>query len=332
MIDKRRIEDCLFGGAVGDALGAAVEFISYKEIVDKYGAEGITEMDSAYGEKGCITDDTQLTLFTAYAISQPFETLGDLIANVRKEYINWLFTQNIRYVPTATYSGLLLFEELWGDKGAGETCLRSFEYLQKTGATFPEPNDRKGCGALMRSAPFGLMFQPEDAFKYAKYCANLSHNHIDGVASAAAFAYLISLLVDEVSLTDALDQTIDYLQDQVGECDTAFYLRHARNFAKYDSQFDFKRYDLLGQGWTAEETLAISVYCALTAPDFRTGVLNAVNHDGDSDSTGAIAGNILGLKFGTSAIPERWLEDLSTRKVVQWTCDTLYASQKEVQQ
>jgi ADP-ribosyl-[dinitrogen reductase] hydrolase len=61
----------------------------------------------------------------------------------------------------------------------------------------------------------------------------------------------------------------------------------------------------LGEGWVAEEALAISVYCALVARDFRQGVVMAVNHDGDSDSTGAITGNLLGALHGVDAIPAR---------------------------
>ncbi len=68
----------------------------------------------------------------------------------------------------------------------------------------------------------------------------------------------------------------------------------------------------------AEEALAVAVYCALTAEDaFARGVLLAVNHGGDSDSTGAIAGNLLGARLGAGAIPARWLDGLELREVVE---------------
>jgi len=82
----------------------------------------------------------------------------------------------------------------------------------------------------------------------------------------------------------------------------------------------------LGEGWVAEEALAISVYCALVADSFEQAVVMAVNHDGDSDSTGAITGNILGAMQGTRVIPERWLEPLELCGVIEamasdlWTC------------
>ena len=80
----------------------------------------------------------------------------------------------------------------------------------------------------------------------------------------------------------------------------------------------------LGQGWVAEEALAISIYCALVAEGFQDGVIMAVNHDGDSDSTGAITGNILGTMHGTQAIPLSWLEPLELREVITQIADDLY--------
>jgi len=61
---------CLLGGAVGDALGAPVEFHSIRQIHDKYGSAGITDYYAAYGRRGAITDDTQMTLFTAENAAQ----------------------------------------------------------------------------------------------------------------------------------------------------------------------------------------------------------------------------------------------------------------------
>lgn len=80
-----------------------------------------------------------------------------------------------------------------------------------------------------------------------------------------------------------------------------------------------------GQGWIAEEALAISIYCSLVAQDFRHGVLMAVNHDGDSDSTGAITGNLLGATLGVKSMPEEWLAPLELRAVISEFAEDLYA-------
>jgi ADP-ribosyl-[dinitrogen reductase] hydrolase len=80
----------------------------------------------------------------------------------------------------------------------------------------------------------------------------------------------------------------------------------------------------LGQGWVGEEALAIALFCALTADDFASSVILAVNHDGDSDSTGAITGNILGALLGESAISAAWLDQLELRAEIATLADDLY--------
>jgi ADP-ribosyl-[dinitrogen reductase] hydrolase len=59
------IAGCLLGRAVGDALGAPIEFLRLSEIRERFGLAGLTDYAPAYGKLGAITDDTQMTLFTA---------------------------------------------------------------------------------------------------------------------------------------------------------------------------------------------------------------------------------------------------------------------------
>ena len=64
----------------------------------------------------------------------------------------------------------------------------------------------------------------------------------------------------------------------------------------------------------------------MVAADLRAGVILAVNHDGDSDSTGAIAGNLLGALYGVQAIPAEWLTPLELREVIDAVAHDLYAT------
>lgn len=85
----------------------------------------------------------------------------------------------------------------------------------------------------------------------------------------------------------------------------------------------------LGGGRVGGETLAISLYCAFAAEgDFTRGVRLAVNHSGDSDSTGAIAGNILGTISGAGGLPHEWLSQLELREVPKLMCSKLLARGK----
>lgn len=81
----------------------------------------------------------------------------------------------------------------------------------------------------------------------------------------------------------------------------------------------------IGQGWVAEETLAIAVYCSIKyQDDFTRAVTASVNHDGDSDSTGAVTGNIMGAYLGIRKIPQKYIEPLELKEVIEEIAVDLY--------
>lgn len=81
---------------------------------------------------------------------------------------------------------------------------------------------------------------------------------------------------------------------------------------------------MLGQGWVGEETLAIAVYCSLKyTNDFTKALRLAVNHSGDSDSTGAVCGNILGAYLGVQSIPEQWINQVELSDLIIKLADKL---------
>ncbi|MBR4743153.1 MAG: ADP-ribosylglycohydrolase family protein, partial [Oscillospiraceae bacterium] len=81
----------------------------------------------------------------------------------------------------------------------------------------------------------------------------------------------------------------------------------------------------IGEGWVGDEALAIAIYCVLKHPDsFEDAIVAAVNHGGDSDSTGAIAGNIMGASLGLKSIPDKYLRNLELREVILEIADDLH--------
>jgi len=81
----------------------------------------------------------------------------------------------------------------------------------------------------------------------------------------------------------------------------------------------------LGQGWVAEEALSIALYSSLLfEDDFENGILFSVNHSGDSDSTGSITGNILGLINGIKTIPSGWIDNLRDNWIVKQVGEDLH--------
>lgn len=329
---------CLLGGAVGDALGAAVEFLTLTDIRTAFGPEGVRGYAPAYGRLGTITDDTQMTLFTAEGLlrGQPrYRETGDLaslVAAIHHAYLRWLRTQGYRperTVAVAADGWLYGWRPLHRRRAPGRTCVSALRRGTALGEPALADNDSKGCGAVMRAAPVGL-FAPalgDDVAVFALGARSgaLTHGHPSGFLSAGHLAVTVAALERGLGLAaalDAADATLAGHRD-AGELQAA--LAAARRLAEAGPPSP-EALETLGGGWVGEEALAIAVCCALTAEDFAAGVLRAVNHSGDSDSTGAIAGNLLGAMLGEAAIPAHWLERLELRQEIGQVADDLAAA------
>ncbi len=93
----------------------------------------------------------------------------------------------------------------------------------------------------------------------------------------------------------------------------------------YEDIPDYEAIAQIGEGWVAEETLAIAVYCCAKHFDnFEKALVASVNHGGDSDSTGAVTGNILGAAVGYDAIPTHFKNNLELHDVILHVADDLW--------
>src|SRR6267378_3743842 len=162
---QSRFRGCLLGGAVGDALGAPIEFLDLDEIVRAYGEQGIRDYAPAYGKLGAITDDTQMTLFTAEAMLSAHAAAAlqshepDFFRAAAASYARWLMTQeNSRLLSagSAKVSWLLQQKKLFSRRAPGTTCLSALH--SSRGKVTRAANDSKGCGGVMRIAPVGMYF------------------------------------------------------------------------------------------------------------------------------------------------------------------------------
>jgi ADP-ribosylglycohydrolase len=181
----------------------------------------------------------------------------------------------------------------------------------------------------MRVAPVGLMswrhgHSPQRAFDLAADLAGLTHGHATGVLASGALAVLVHGVVGGSPLTAALDAAKACLREKNAHQETLHALERAEELAAANAPPE-EAIPALGRGWVAEEALGISVYCALVAQNLERGLIMAVNHDGDSDSTGAITGNLLGAMHGVEAIPQHWLERLELRNVISEIAEDLHA-------
>jgi ADP-ribosylglycohydrolase len=316
---------------VGDALGAPIEFDSLPEIRERFGAQGVRSFESAYGRRGAITDDTQMALFTAEGLVLAaqvgaVERFSELVRHGHRALLRWLRTQGTssRH-PTfeSTAEGWLLqVKELQARRAPGNTCLRALQSDRLGSAAHPI-NGSKGCGGVMRMAPVGLALQVDDPFRIGCELAAITHGHPTGYLAAGFLALAIREVVWGADLASAAREGLEELRRWPAheECAAAVEAALARS---REGRATPEAVEALGDGWLAEEALAISLYCALVCPDdFASAVLLAVNHGGDSDSTGAITGNLMGALLGDSAIPEHWLADLELRSVIDRVANEL---------
>lgn len=326
MLDK--IKGCMVGGAVGDALGYAVEFKRENEIFSLFGEKGITEY-VLKGNKAIISDDTQMTMFTAEGMlfaekKYKNPTTFEYVACVYHSYLNWLSTQGEIYIlPKNIRKSILLgIKELYATRHPGVTCITALQ--SGVCGTYGEKlNDSKGCGGVMRIAPVALLLSQKNLPKtfigdVAARCAAITHSHDLGYIPAAFLALLIEGFLKEgytdSSVKNALAETTALFHD-------SSYLNYfyslidaAMSLAKNAGKSDLQAIRELGEGWVAEETVAIALYCTLRHKDnFEQAIIASVNHSGDSDSTGAVTGNLMGALLGYSAIPEKFLGSLELK-------------------
>ena len=318
------IRGCMLGGAVGDALGAPIEFMSKLAIMQKYGNEGVQDYVEFADGTGAITDDTQMALFTAEGILRACvrgheRGICDVSSVVSGAYQRWLKTQGYTSAVPEDFinSGWLIKEkQLFSSRAPGMTCLSALEQN-----TLRAKNNSKGCGTVMRLAPVGLFFEPEAAYQYGCDFSAITHGHPTGITAGGAFAMLISYLRHGKSLAAALDFVEKHLENIPDAAETLAAIRKARTASNIAE---------LGEGWVAEEALAIGIYCALHHQwNFKAGVLKAINITGDSDSTGCITGHILGVLNGEKAIPERWRKNLREYNIVSQIADDLHTQFEE---
>lgn len=316
-MNKRTLEyfqGCLIGGAIGDALGWPIEFLTYNDIIKDYGESGLTELELGKGLKAEITDDTQMTMFTAEGLLRARSRavnkgICHMPTVIYFAYQRWLFTQGYEKKKDLDfiYDGWLLnIERLYASRAPGNACISSL--LSDLKGTTERPiNNSKGCGAVMRSAPFGLFLEKNEAFKIAIETAAFTHGHKTGQLAAGALAYMIASIIEGKDLIPSIFSAIEKLKEENGSHECITKLEEAVSLSQSEME-DFLSISTLGGGWIAEEALAIGVYCAIKHQnDFEKALIAAVNHSGDSDSTGSITGNILGAYCGMSGIPETWI-------------------------
>ena len=299
--------------------------MSLSKIRSRFGPGGIIEYPRQWfgiKQSGLITDDTQMTLFTAEGLIRAAnKAAASGTSNVQiavyYAYLRWLLTQKVQPeampFPGKPTGWLYTVKALHHRRAPGNTCLSALRSGIMGTADKPI-NNSKGCGGIMRAAPAALI--QHAPFKSGCDVAAITHGHPSGYLAAGVLASIIHDLLLGTGLIQAVDNAILELKKRKVHQECLQAIEKAMDLAKEQAPSP-EAVESLGAGWIAEEALAMSIYCALTAEDFRSGVVLAVNHGGDSDSTGSITGNILGALYGKDALPTTWLANLELREVIE---------------
>lgn len=343
---KDRIRGSLIGGAIGDALGYTVEFMSRNRILSQYGNKGITKFYITPEGKALVSDDTQMTLFTACGMLMGVTRGymrgigGQPEKYVDGAYLDWYYTQTGRKKKMLTndfhYTWLRDLSELAYRRAPGNTCMSACENLLQDKEV---RNNSKGCGGIMRVAPMALLmagywnrgesfYNVQQMDEAGAEVAAVTHKHPLAFLPSAMLTHLIYRVIRteeneiKATISDIALETIESLGNIFkGEYEEdkrylANLTRMAGMLAANDKS-DAENIRLLGEGWTGEEAWAIALYCAVRHIDsIEDAIIAAVNHDGDSDSTGSVCGNIMGTIYATKP---SGVNGCSVRKVRNWS-------------
>ncbi|MER6996949.1 ADP-ribosylglycohydrolase family protein [Streptomyces sp. NPDC000410] len=317
---RARVRGCLLGGAIGDALGAGVAERTVEEIRAAHGPDGVTDYVPAYGRRGAVTAATQLTLFTVDGLIRA-QVRRDTGAwhpptDVHRAHLRWAATQR-DWGPDERRkdNGWLAHEEwLYTRRDPAPDCLTGLGDDILGTLDKPKNPTARDAGALVRSAPFGLLvgWEPQLVCQLAVECAVQTHGHPTAYLSAGALAVIVHGLARGDGMDGSVQRALQLLTPRPGHQPVTDALKQALGAVRQGIPSP-ARIAALGDPHHAEDALAVAVYSALVSEDIRHGLRLAVNHDGPSHLTASLTGALLGAQHGETALPPAWLAELEGR-------------------
>lgn len=265
---------CLLAGAAGDALGAAVEFMDWPSIRQKFGESGIRDFAPAYAKLGAVTDDTQMMLFTAEGllrawVRQSSRGLCHPPSVIHNALLRWYITQGGKPKAEVTQDGWLIgVNDLWSRRAPGMTCMSALGASLAFGDK--ASNDSKGCGGVMRVAPHAFFPQ---AFELAVENAHLTHAHPSGYLAAGLFADILQRIYEQsCDLKYAVHQSLAEHGQKPDMAETREMVEYALRQSEAGIAPTPEGIAVMGGGWVAEEALGIGLWCALMASGLEEGI------------------------------------------------------------
>lgn len=289
------IEAAMLGSVVGDALGVPVEFTS-RSFLCESPVMGMRGFGTHNQPAGTWSDDSSLMLCLAESLAVKGVDYHDQAAR----FVSWMRDAN--WTPHGEVFDV--------GNATREAIFRLDAGVEPTEAG-PAGEFHCGNGSLMRILPVGLYLALEGRDERAEItaaCSRLTHGHPRCQLACVMFTEIVACLVRGGSFEEALCEGRDVLREQLESKFPEETAAFERLLAPDLSDFD--EADVSSSGYVIH-CLEASLWCTGRAESFREGVLAAVNLGDDTDTTGAVAGALLGLRFGHEQIPSDWIDVLA---------------------
>lgn len=299
-VDKLRDRQrgCFYGLAIGDALGAAVEFKKPGKFEPVTGYRDGGPWNLNPGEW---TDDTAMALALADSLSRGFSAQDQLEC-----YKNWYYTGKYSVNNKCFDCGNQTRESITEFARSGKLCAN-------------DSIKNSGNGSIMRLAPIPIKFYSDPLLEtYARESSVTTHGSPLCTSACAYLATVIAGLIRGESKDTVLDNrwltldTILKLESQI----TAI------------ANGSFKSGKVKGTGFVVE-SLEAAVWAFWQSNTFEEAVLSAVNLGDDADTTGAIAGQMAGALYGYSSIPQSLIDGLARKDLIDTYLNPILAGENK---
>ncbi len=299
VVPHSMIAGAVMAAAIGDAMGHPTEFKSMAEIHDKYGPHGVQNFELFWERDGKkfapYTDDTQMAEAVILGLLEGrAQNLGldGTMQTIAKRFVQW------SKAPQG------------GHRAPGNACLSGCRVLA-SGRHWSEagaPN-AGGCGSVMRAYPFGLLFHADldKVEEWAVAHSKLTHRDPIALAACGAMAIGVARLLRGDSMSVVVNEMVAAARRYSPK--TADMMTPAIDEAQTGVGPEVTLARL--EGWAAHEAIAAAVYIFVRhRDDPKAAILEGANTPGDSDSLATLAGALVGVRCGLSALPKAWVEQV----------------------
>lgn len=290
-MSKDRKKGCLYGLAIGDALGAAVEFCPPGSFAPVVGYRGFGPHQLKAGQW---TDDTSMALALADSIAYGWNTKDQLA-----RYLNWF--------QSGAYS---VNGECFDIGCTTRNALYEFELNEQLISDNSEYGS--GNGSIMRLAPIAIKYAGKLGYgDYLQESSRTTHASPQCVSGCLALGIVLEKLLSgkdkETALAFEPQETV---------------LLHPSVKMVAEGSYRNASYGIEGSGWVVK-SLEASLWAFYKSDSFEEAVLKAVNLGDDADTTGAVTGQLAGAFWGYSGIPQSLIDGLDRKDMIDKYLDPI---------